>query len=145
MQLRKTMASTNVIEPAFSIVEQVCKNVKRWHGGDRRERWVGSGLLVAEKQFRRVQGYKQIPALMRELEALTTSKPEVSFAARDGDMPVGVQNVPIHNARVDTASVEYWCRTGFRQAGQRQRQTQQATMLYAGWREPRPGPRHGVR
>jgi hypothetical protein len=107
MQLRKTMASTNVIEPAFSIVEQVCKNVKRWHGGDRRERWVGSGLLVAEKQFRRVQGYKQIPALMRELEALTTSKPEVSFAARDGDMPVGVQNVPIHNARVDTASVEF--------------------------------------
>ena len=28
MQLRKTMASTNVIESAFSIVEQVCKNLK---------------------------------------------------------------------------------------------------------------------
>jgi transposase-like protein len=54
MQLRKTLASTNVIESAFSIVEQVCKNVKRWHGGDQRERRVGSGLLVAEKQFRRV-------------------------------------------------------------------------------------------
>jgi transposase-like protein len=77
MQLRKTMASTNVIESAFSIVEQVCKNVKRWHDGDQRERWVGSGLLVAEKQFRRVQGYKQIPALIRELEALIPSKPEV--------------------------------------------------------------------
>jgi putative transposase len=77
MQLRKTMASTNVIESAFSIVEQVCKNVKRWHDGDQRERWVGSGLLVAEKQFRRVQGYKQIPALIRELDAMTPSKPEV--------------------------------------------------------------------
>src|SRR5712692_7704303 len=77
MQLRKTMASTNVIESAFSIVEQVCKNVKRWHGGDQRERWVGSGLLVAEKQFRRVTGYKQIPALMRELAALIPSKSEV--------------------------------------------------------------------
>ena len=76
-QLRKTMASTNVIESAFSIVEQVCKNVKRWHGGDQRERWVGSGLLVAEKQFRRVTGYKQIPALMRELAALIPSKSEV--------------------------------------------------------------------
>ncbi len=74
MQLRKTMASTNVIESAFSIVEQVCKNVKRWHGGDQRERWVGSGLLVAERQFRRVTGYKQIPALIKELEALTPSK-----------------------------------------------------------------------
>ena len=41
VQLRKTMASTNVIESAFSIVEQVCRNVKRWHGGDQRERWVG--------------------------------------------------------------------------------------------------------
>jgi transposase-like protein len=77
IQLRKTMASTNVIESAFSIVEQVCKNVKRWHGGDQRERWVGSGLLVAENQFRRVTGYKQIPTLIRELEALTPSKPAV--------------------------------------------------------------------
>src|SRR6201988_5095772 len=77
-QLRKTMASTNVIESAFSIVEQVCKNVKRWHGGDQRERWVGPGLLVAKKQFRRVTGHKQIPALIRELEALAPPSPEVA-------------------------------------------------------------------
>lgn len=77
MQLRKTLASTNVIESAFSIVETVCRNVKRWHGGDQRERWVGSGLLIAQKQFRRVTGYKQIPTLIRELEASVPSKPEV--------------------------------------------------------------------
>jgi putative transposase len=76
-RLRKTLASTNVIESAFSIVERVCANVKRWHAGDQRERWVGSGLLVAEKQFRRVQGHKQIPILLRELEALVPSKSEV--------------------------------------------------------------------
>jgi hypothetical protein len=58
MQLRKTLGSTKVIESAFSIVEQVCRNVKRWHGGDQRERWVGSGLLVAQKQFRKVIGHK---------------------------------------------------------------------------------------
>ena len=74
---RKTMASTNAIESAFSIVEQVCRNVKRWHGGDQRERWLGSGLLVAEKQFRRVQGYKQIPHLIRELESLTPNRREL--------------------------------------------------------------------
>jgi putative transposase len=77
MQLRKTLASTNVIESAFSIVEQVCKNVKRWHGGDQRERWVGSALLVAQKQFRKVTGHKQIPALLRELEALVPQKSEL--------------------------------------------------------------------
>jgi putative transposase len=81
-QLRKTLASTNVIESAFSIVERVCANVKRWHGGDQRERWVGSGLLVAEKQFRRIQGYKQIPVLLRELEALFPCKSMVAKRKR---------------------------------------------------------------
>jgi len=76
-QLRKTMASTNVIESAFSIVEKVCKNVKRWHGGDQRERWVGSGILVAENKFRRITGYKLIPILMQELKTLTPSKSAV--------------------------------------------------------------------
>ena len=74
LPLRKTLACTNVIESAFSVVERVCSNVKRWHGGDQRERWVGSGLLLAEKQFRRIQGYKQIPTLLRELESLVASK-----------------------------------------------------------------------
>ena len=72
-----TLGSTNVIESAFSIVERVCRNVKRWQGGDQRERWVGSGLLVAEKQFRRVKGYKQIPALIQELEVRTAYKQRV--------------------------------------------------------------------
>jgi len=78
-QLRKSLASTNLIESAFSIVETVCRNVKRWHGGDQRERWVGSGLLVAEKQFRRVRGYKQIPTLLRVLETLKPSRKDVAI------------------------------------------------------------------
>lgn len=73
-QLRLTLASTNVIESAFSIVEKVCLNVKRWHSGDQRERWIGSGLLVAQKQFRRIKGYKQIPVLLTELEAVVPCK-----------------------------------------------------------------------
>ena len=82
MQLRKTLASTNVIESAFSIVERVCRNVKRWHGGDQRERWVGSGLLVAQNQFRRITGYKQISSLIRELETLAPSKKAVVTARK---------------------------------------------------------------
>ena len=38
---------------------------------------VVTGLLVAEKQFRRVQGHKQTPVPLRELEALAPSKPKV--------------------------------------------------------------------
>ena len=73
-QLRMTLASTNVIESAFAIVERVCLNVKRWQGGDQRERWVGSGLIVAEKQFRRIRGYKHLPALIRVLGTVKPSK-----------------------------------------------------------------------
>jgi putative transposase len=70
-QLRRTLSSTNVIESAFSIVETVCRNVKRWQKGDQIERWVGSGLLVAERQFRKVIGVKHIPALLAALAAAT--------------------------------------------------------------------------
>ena len=47
-QLRRTLASTNVIESAFSIVETVCRNVKRWRDGGcaTPALWVGGiGLL----------------------------------------------------------------------------------------------------
>jgi len=73
-QLRRTLASTNVIESAFSIVEMVCRNVKRWRAGDHIERWVGSGLLVAERQFHKVQGYREIPSLLTALASAASKK-----------------------------------------------------------------------
>ena len=61
---RRTLASTNVIESAFSIVETACRNVKRWRAGDHVKRWVGSGLVVAERQFHKIQ---EIPSLLVSL------------------------------------------------------------------------------
>lgn len=69
VELWKTFRSTNVIESAFSIVRLVCRNVKRWRPGNQIERWVGSGLVVAEKQFRRIDGYRALPGLIAALEA----------------------------------------------------------------------------
>jgi transposase-like protein len=80
-KLRRTLASTNVIESAFSIVETVCRNVKRWRAGDHLERWVGSGLLVAERQFRRVQGYREIPSLSTALVQAVAKKNTVAASA----------------------------------------------------------------
>jgi hypothetical protein len=51
-----------------------CRNVKRWRAGDQIERWVGSGLLVAERQFRKVQGYREIPALLTALANAVSKK-----------------------------------------------------------------------
>jgi hypothetical protein len=42
------------------VVETVCRNAKRWRDGDHIERWVGSGLLVAGRQFRKVIGYRHL-------------------------------------------------------------------------------------
>ena len=80
-QLRRTLASTNVIESAFSIVETVCRNVKRWRAGDQIERWVSSGLLVAERQFRKVIGFRQIPLLLSSMANATSKKPIAKGAA----------------------------------------------------------------
>jgi putative transposase len=74
-QLRRTLCCTNVIESAFSIVETVCRNVKRWRDGDHIERWVGSGLVVAERQFRKIIGYRQLPLLLSSMASEAARKP----------------------------------------------------------------------
>jgi len=53
-------------------------SVKRWRAGDHLERWVGSGLLVAERQFHRVRGYREIPGL---LTVLANASPKRSVAS----------------------------------------------------------------
>lgn len=65
--LRKSLASTNIIESAFSVVETACQRVKRWREGDHRERWLASALLTAESKFRRIKGYREIPRLIDSL------------------------------------------------------------------------------
>lgn len=80
-QLRKTLSSTNVIESAFSIVETVCRNVKRWRDGDHIERWIASGLVVAERQFRKVIGYREIPMFVASMQTAAVKKPIAKGAA----------------------------------------------------------------
>jgi len=77
-QLRRTLSSTNVIESAFSIVETVCRNVKRWRHGDHIERWIASGLLVAERQFRKVIGHREIPIFLSSMANIGGSKKPIA-------------------------------------------------------------------
>jgi putative transposase len=67
-RLKRSSASTNIIESCFSTVERICTQVKRWQGGDHRLRWVGSALVFVETRWNRLHGYLQIPALMNALE-----------------------------------------------------------------------------
>jgi putative transposase len=67
-QLAKTLCSTNPCESMVEIVRYTQRNVKRWQDGDMRKRWTAAGMLVAEQQFRRIIGYKDLAKLVIAIE-----------------------------------------------------------------------------
>jgi len=70
-QLAKTLCSTNPCESMIEIVRYTQRNVKRWQDGDMRKRWTAGGMLVAEQQFRRIIGYKDLAKLVIAIERHT--------------------------------------------------------------------------
>ena len=67
--LSKTLRSTNPIENLQGTLKRVARNVKRWRGGSMALRWGVSGLLEAQKSFRRVKGFREMPQMIAALEA----------------------------------------------------------------------------
>jgi transposase-like protein len=67
--LLSTFKSTNPIESMISVARTVTGNVKRWRDGEMILRWNAAGVLEAEKQFRRVNGCRDLPLLRAALEA----------------------------------------------------------------------------
>jgi transposase-like protein len=66
--LAATLSSTNPCESMIEIVRYTQRNVKRWHDGDMRKRWTAAGMLVAEQQFRRIIGYRDLATLVIAIE-----------------------------------------------------------------------------
>lgn len=66
--LAKTLCSTNPCESMIEIVRYTQRNVKRWRDGDMRKRWTAAGMLVAEQQFRRIIGYRDLANLVIAIE-----------------------------------------------------------------------------
>jgi len=67
--LSRTLRSTNPIENLQGTLKKVARNVKRWRGGSMALRWGVSGLLEAQKRFRRVKGFREMPQMIAALEA----------------------------------------------------------------------------
>jgi putative transposase len=76
--LRKTLSTTNPIESCFSITRTITGRVKRWNGGDMVQRWAVAAILRAEKKFKRVKGYKEIPKLIAALQQKSLERKEVA-------------------------------------------------------------------
>jgi putative transposase len=76
--LRKTLATTNPLESCFSGLRTTTGRVKRWRGGDMAQRWAVAALLRAEKKFKRVKGYKELPKLAAVLQHKSLDRKEAA-------------------------------------------------------------------
>ena len=66
-RLAITLTTSNPIESMLSIARTTNRNVTRWRDGPMALRWTAAGMLNAERSFRRVKGYKQMPHLAAAL------------------------------------------------------------------------------
>jgi transposase-like protein len=65
--LARTLVTTNPIENLQGLLKRVVRNVKRWRGGSMALRWAVTGLIEAERRFRRVKGHREMPKLLAAL------------------------------------------------------------------------------
>ncbi len=66
--LKRTLESTNPCESMIECVRRSSRNVKRWQSGDMALRWTAAGMLEAERQFRRIIGYRDLAKLAVAIE-----------------------------------------------------------------------------
>jgi hypothetical protein len=66
--LKRTLESTNPCESMIEIVRHTQRNVKRWSSGEMALRWTAAGMLEAEKQFRKIIGYRDLATLVVAIE-----------------------------------------------------------------------------
>ncbi len=66
-RLAKTLVTSNPVESMISIARTTNRNVTRWRDGHMVLRWTAAGMLNAERSFRRIKGYKQMPQLVAAL------------------------------------------------------------------------------
>ena len=66
-ELRKSPGSTNIIESMNSVVRQASRNVKRRRDASMALRRPSSGMLEAQKGFRRINACRQLPLLEQAL------------------------------------------------------------------------------
>jgi transposase-like protein len=67
-KLRRTLESTNPCESMIDTVRTTQRNVKHWSSGEMGLRWTAAGMLEAERQFRKVIGYTDLPRLAVAIE-----------------------------------------------------------------------------
>jgi hypothetical protein len=67
----------------IEIVRHIARNVKSWQSGDMRLRWSAAGMLEAERQFRKIIGYRDLAKLALAVEREVTAAAVNSTATEE--------------------------------------------------------------
>ncbi len=76
--LRRSLTNTNCIESMISTVRVVTHRVKNWQDGDMKKRWIATGMIEAQRSFRRVRGHTQMTDLVTRIgHAVNPATPNI--------------------------------------------------------------------
>jgi len=81
--LKRTLESTNPCESMIECVRRSSRNVKRWSSGEMCLRWTAAGMLEAERQFRRIVGYKDLAKLALAVEREVTQTTPITHTSEE--------------------------------------------------------------
>jgi transposase-like protein len=69
--LRKTLSNTNAMESANAVASGIVRRISKWQDGEMLLRHMAAAFVEAERGFRRIQGYRQLPLLITALYSAT--------------------------------------------------------------------------
>ncbi len=78
--LRRSLTNTNCIESTTSTVRVATGRVKRWENGDMKKRWIATGMIEAQRSFRRVRGHTQMANLVTVIGNAVNHATPVNYA-----------------------------------------------------------------
>lgn len=70
-RLRRSLTNTNCIESMISITRTTTGRVKHWRDGTMKKRWIATGMLEAERSFRRIKGCTEMPTFVAAVARAT--------------------------------------------------------------------------
>ncbi len=68
-RLARSLSCTNAVESMISTVRHVSSGVKRWRDPAMVRRWVGTGMIEAQRSFRRIKGCRDMQHLVDAVHA----------------------------------------------------------------------------
>jgi len=70
-EIRKSLCTTNPIENFNAGIRNITRRIKRWRNSDMVIRWVCTGIVESERNFRKINGHKHLNLLLCNIDTIT--------------------------------------------------------------------------